>query len=447
MERHAHAVGEVAVLTGGNQQIIRCKKAMIFYASFEKINEFWMTQVRPPREGGRIDDIEALRAVAILFVVFSHLPGLFFWGTTKIDFIHPYFAFWDGVDLFFAISGFVIARDLVPKIDAAANRSNESRWRTVIAFWIKRAWRILPSAWLWIALTLAGAIFFNRSHAFGHVLTVFTGSIAALLQVANFRMWDCFYTPYGCATNSIYWSLSLEEQFYIVLPIACLFLRQRVVWLLAFAVISQIFIPREPAQFAWVIRSDALALGALLAIASRKNTYKLFEPKFLASGWMFIIPVALIVALAALPAEGPKRPFVPFSTGLIALVSAALVFIASFNRNYITRISVIRKPLAVIGTRSYALYLVHFPAYAAAHEIWFRLEPPGTIFGGSYILRLFLTALVIIVVATELTHRCIEIPMRRRGRAIAHSFEANASVKPDGSGSLKQSSLTYSEET
>src|SRR5579885_546467 len=110
-----------------------------------------MEQVHQIQKAGRIDDIEALRAVAILFVVFSHLPALLTWPNSKLDYLHNYFAFWTGVDLFFAISGFVIARELVPKLAAAADGSSEQVWRIILAFWIKRAWRILPSAWTWIA--------------------------------------------------------------------------------------------------------------------------------------------------------------------------------------------------------------------------------------------------------------------------------------------------------
>lgn len=380
------------------------------------------------KASSRIHDIEALRAVAILFVLINHLPALFPWGPTALQRIHPYFGFWDGVDLFFVISGFVIARELIPKLDASANSSHETAWRMIIAFWIRRAWRILPSAWLWILLTLISTVLFNKSHAFGDVRTVFTGTISAIMQVANFRMWICFNDPAGtgCAANSIYWSLSLEEQFYIVLPLAFLFLRKRVMWLLAFAVISQIFLDRHPVNFAWAIRSDALALGVLLAIVSRKPVYGLFEPKFLSHPVAAAAPAFLLVALAALPTEGDKVSFVPFSTGLIALVSVILVYIASFNRDYIARNALVRKVLSAIGARSFVIYLVHYPLYAATREIWLRLEPSNTVFGGNYTLRFLLTAAVLIVVATEITHRLIETPMRRKGRQIAQAFESGA---------------------
>jgi len=64
----------------------------------------------------KIADIELLRGFAILFVLMEHLRiNLFTWNTPAIDHLLAYFRFWSGVDLFFVISGFVIARSLLPK--------------------------------------------------------------------------------------------------------------------------------------------------------------------------------------------------------------------------------------------------------------------------------------------------------------------------------------------
>lgn len=65
--------------------------------------------------GKRILDIELLRGLAVLGVVFHHLHGNLFSGSpTLLDGINQRVQFWWGVDLFFAISGFVIARTLIP---------------------------------------------------------------------------------------------------------------------------------------------------------------------------------------------------------------------------------------------------------------------------------------------------------------------------------------------
>lgn len=384
-----------------------------------------MAQVKQIPSNRRINDIEALRATAILFVVFSHLPALIIWPNSKLDYLHNYFAFWSGVDIFYAISGFVIARELIPRLAALPERSSEQVWRTILAFWIKRAWRILPAAWTWLGVTLACSLVLNRSGAWGLFITNFTGTIAALTQTANIRLWVCHSLTSGCGSNSIYWSLSMEEQFYILLPIACIVLRKRLAYALALVALVQFFIPRAPVSFAWVVRSDALALGVLLAVFSKSKLYNLFEPTFLRSRWAFIVPAILIVSIAALPIETPKLAFIPFSTGVIALASAALVFIASYNRDYVTRCAFIRWPLVMIGTRSFALYLVHMPAYALTREIWFRATPSGTTFDGTYTFRFIATAVFLMIILTEATYRLVEMPMRKRGRDIAERFRAD----------------------
>ena len=73
--------------------------------------------------GKRILDIELLRGLAVLGVVFHHLHSNLFSGSPALlDGINQRVQFWWGVDLFFAISGFVIARTLIPQLREAPTR-------------------------------------------------------------------------------------------------------------------------------------------------------------------------------------------------------------------------------------------------------------------------------------------------------------------------------------
>jgi peptidoglycan/LPS O-acetylase OafA/YrhL len=72
-----------------------------------------------------------------------------------------------------------------------------------------------------------------------------------------------------------------------------------------------------------------------------------------------------------------------------------------------------------VGSRSYAIYLIHIPAFFATREIWFRVKPPGTVFDAAYTWRFALTALPLLLIAAELNYRCLEVPLRRRGARIA----------------------------
>ena len=116
----------------------------------------------------RIDDIEVLRAFAVILVIVEHMHfNLFAWNTPALESFYRYFGGWTGVDLFFAISGFVIARDLVPRLRGAGDR--QAYVGVTLVFWVRRCWRLLPSAWTWLAIILLASVFFNRSGAWGSV--------------------------------------------------------------------------------------------------------------------------------------------------------------------------------------------------------------------------------------------------------------------------------------
>jgi peptidoglycan/LPS O-acetylase OafA/YrhL len=367
--------------------------------------------------GARIDDIEMLRGFAILFVLFEHVRiNLFPWRVPFIEHVRAYFTFWSGVDLFFAISGFVIARSLLPKLKAAEDATGFLN--ATISFWIRRAWRLIPSAWLWLFLILVATLVFNRSGAFGTFPMNFKGVLAGVLDVANFRVLANQQEHQWYGASFPYWSLSLEEQFYLLLPFIVLVSGRKLPVILALLVAGQIFFPRLQSFFV-IIRSDALLLGVLIAIWSGSRSYRLLEPTGLAKSRL-ARAVILIGLLACIPAISQiDPPLIPFPIGVVAIISASLVLIASYNRDYLMRAGPLKSMLLWIGSRSYTLYLIHAPSYFLTREIWFRIEPAGTEFGGKFTLRFILTALPLLVVLTELNYRFIETPLRIKGARIA----------------------------
>lgn len=80
-------------------------------------------------QASKINDIEALRAIAVLITIADHFGSLFTWGNDTLHKIDIYFGFWTGVDLFFAISGFVIARDLLVRLSAPDRGSHSGGLR------------------------------------------------------------------------------------------------------------------------------------------------------------------------------------------------------------------------------------------------------------------------------------------------------------------------------
>jgi peptidoglycan/LPS O-acetylase OafA/YrhL len=371
----------------------------------------------------RNSDIEVLRGIAVIYVVVFHTYGnLIPWRSPELSAFFLYFGGGSGVDLFFVISGFVIARTLIPKLDASANRQHF--WVTSLAFWIRRYWRLLPTAWLWICIVLLCSVCFNSSGAFGTFETNFESGLSAFLQVANFHLAGTFGTPGGSGALFPLWSLSLEEQFYMLLPVLVLVSGRWLPHILIAAVLLQLASTRS-GLYEMLLRTDGILLGVLMAMYSRSTLYSNFEPTFLGKSRLLKVPLLLALFLCLAVIGAASITIVSHSTSVITLVSAALVFTASFDRDYIMRMGPAKKVLMWVGSRSYAIYVIHIPAFYMSREIWFLIgHPTSPKFNPAYLDQLVVTAAILILVLSELNYRFVELPLRLRGRNISREFES-----------------------
>ncbi len=367
----------------------------------------------------RNQEIEALRAIAVLMTCISHLPQLMpFHEWPFIRFFSVYMP-WTGVDLFFCISGYVVSRSVVAQIDQY--KATGRFWEVAQVFWIRRLYRLIPSAWLWVLMGIIAASIFNTTGIFSTFYQNLRSATAVLTLSGNLAwQYDKMLAP-----NGVYWSLALEEQFYLLFPFFLLLTRSswRASLLLLFIVI-QFPVDRNPfgttfAAFASFFRLDALMWGILIFSFSRSVQYRLFEPVFLKNArWQtFLLNLLLIYLLGAIAGQLIKMPI---AVGLIALVAAVLVWLASYEAGYILLPPFLGKCLIWVGTRSYAIYLIHMFAYRFCFEAWSRhASLTGHSLDGTYTLRLLLSAMLLTLLLAELNYRFVEEPLRRRGAAIA----------------------------
>ncbi|WP_460164246.1 acyltransferase family protein [Pseudomonas sp. S2_F03] len=416
------------------------------FASFSRERETPILKINPTglhmtsmSANKKNHEIEALRAIAVFLPVLGHMGNLLYWNPTIGQIT---LGLWAGVDIFFCISGYVIANAFYKTFYSTARREDKTRFvKEVVSFYIRRAYRILPSAWLWIAVVCVCSVFFNQSGIFGALKANLFDALSIVLSLSNFHFASCYVHTLGdklCGNNSIYWSVSLEEQFYFLFPFL-FFLRIR--WisiltgviLLATAIMYYMITPMTYVLFS---RVDGILLGVGLAIFQNTKTYHLIQPTFLKNGIMkYVAAPFLVLCILMIPAYGGVVPFV-FT--LVSIMCVILVWVGSYNAGYLFPSGTYRKVLAYIGTRSFAIYLIHNPVFWATREIWFRIEGPEAQFNGSDTVRFLATAIVLIVVLCEANYRLIENPLRKRGIAKANKYlnSENApvqtrSVKPE----------------
>jgi peptidoglycan/LPS O-acetylase OafA/YrhL len=358
-----------------------------------------------------------LRAVAILLVVAWHTLAMTGFPPDRLGPLRPLVMMgWAGVDLFFALSGFLITRVLL---------RDESSGRPGLLgrFYARRALRILPAFYVVLALDL---LLLGRFALFGSVKLSGIRSgwdVAALAGFfGNYRFSDGGWGP-GAALL-VLWSLCVEEHFYAVWPallrlVRAPRLRLAVALVLAAGVLGWRWwsSARGLASALEIhnqthFRVDAILLGAAAAL-SFDTLARARLARRLALGGTFTTLAILIWRhdVSVLPAptvlgEGPGF------TVLALFCTLLVVEIAATPQSLVTRALDSTIPRA-IGVRSYAMYLLHFQAIDLGKPILFSVPRLPTALGFVYAFVLFAA---LAFAAASLLHAAVERPLMRYGR-------------------------------
>jgi len=353
-------------------------------------------------------DIEFLRCVAILFVLLAHIaqilsPDSFYWK------ILNYARFGSGVDLFFCVSGFIITTSLLKKNMHLMSLSAFSKeaW----AFYIKRFWRLIPASLFTISLVILLTIIFSSHPAILPLKYTLISSAHAITQTQNIYFNTC--RPEGiCGELGIFWSLSLENQFYILLPLFLFtFNHKKLVIIMIIIVLSQFFLDRTLNNFTpplWSFRSDAIALGVLIALFTQhKNRLKYFPEILLKKKYICYFTTAILILLLALFTK--PDAIVSFQTGVVSLISGLLVYLCSFNKGLFTSNKTFRTICIYLGSRSYSIYLTHVIALTLTKVAFFDIH---TNFSTAATIKYILTFIAITFILSEISYRLVETRFR-----------------------------------
>ncbi|MFD1720943.1 acyltransferase family protein [Amnibacterium endophyticum] len=343
--------------------------------------------------------LDGLRAISILLVIGLHSQdGLWMKLHGTI-----------GVTVFFVISGWLITT-LLLREETRAGRVHLGR------FYLRRGFRLLPVYFAVLAIFVLLIVVLNLQ--WGH--DAFIGSLPYYLTYQN-----------DWAPTSLFghtWSLAIEEKFYVVWP------------LLAFAVaaVRRVRIPMLIALLAFTLAAEQsqavpvyylatytpLVLGCLLAVLMHdRRTYRwiaaLTHPAFTGT----VVTAAVVQALLFEGIHGHVHTLFSFLT--VLALPGVLVGAQPFGRVLSVR------PLVYVGTRSYALYLVHPLVVTVVGYV----IPAGS--SNKLVEMAHLAAIVGISLAiAEVLYRLVEQPLIRAGRRLMAPRQVAPSIAPTESGRL-----------
>ncbi len=284
--------------------------------------------------------LDGLRALSVIAVVWHHTHS----GYTGWPISHNGFL---GVDVFFVLSGFLITTLLLGERAATGSISLKN-------FYIRRSLRIFPLYYVVLALLL---VYFTVSNSASQRSAFFHELPFHAVYLSN-------WVPLT-SLMAITWSLSTEEQFYLVWPPLLVLLRARSVWVLAaFLVLNQAvnfgFLDESLAAIGLhyavlpilQITFTPILLGVLLAFGMQRSMVR----RFLASLPAWVLAASGLLALVVADTGGDIRgwPRLAFHV-TVAFVIAQVV---SRPGSRVVRMLEWR-PLAYVGTVSYGVYLLH----------------------------------------------------------------------------------------
>jgi peptidoglycan/LPS O-acetylase OafA/YrhL len=366
----------------------------------------------------RVAELDGLRGLAIAMVIAWHY---FVFEASAAPFVHvkhlPFTLTWSGVDLFFVLSGFLIGGILV---DA---RESPRYFRV---FYARRAGRILPL----YALVLAIAIALEAARP-PRLAWLLDGSAPPWWVYALFaqNVWMAARALFGPQLLAVTWSLSVEEQFYLTMPLVVRACSRRMLVLVVGALVVA-----APVLRAWLIaraelgaftayvlapcRLDALGLGVLAACALREPSLAAAiakRPRALAAA-----SAVLAVAVLAVAARDPRLyspAMMSFGLTLLALFYLSLILIVVSSPTGRLAGILRARPLVELGRLCYGLYLLHEPVLGACHGIVFGRAP---LLADAEDFWITVLALLLTIVIARASWRWVEAPAIALGHRLRY---------------------------
>lgn len=345
--------------------------------------------------------LDGIRAIAVIAIIIYHLNPQWLTG----GFL--------GVDTFFVISGYLITSLLLTEYHNTGKIE-------LASFWLRRFKRLIPAVLFLVMGVLVLTLIFMPTE----IQKVRADSIAAIFYVSNwwYIMQNVdYFEQFAVQPLKHLWSLAIEEQFYLVFPIVLLalitFLRRvksiriafSVLLIISMVTMMVLYVPNENVArvyFGTDTRIQTLLMGVLLALVWPPFQLK---AKVNYTMRMMIDTVGLggLVILFICFKFVSETNSVLYYGGFFLISAVTLLVIASsvHPSGYFAKF-LGNKLFTYIGSRSYSLYLWHYPIIVLIHHQFVQGQIPTLV----YVVEILLMALM-----AEFSYRFIEQPFRREG--------------------------------
>ncbi|HDV6121246.1 TPA: acetyltransferase [Staphylococcus pseudintermedius] len=356
---------------------------------------------RKPINPRYMPGLDGVRAVAVIAIIIYHLNPQWLSG----GFL--------GVDTFFVISGYLITSLLLTEYHNTGKIE-------LMSFWLRRVKRLIPA----VLFLVMGVIVLSLIFMPTEIQKVRADSIAAIFYVSNwwYIMQNVdYFEQFAVQALKHLWSLAIEEQFYLVFPIVLLsllsFIRRlksiRIIFLilLVISIIAMmvLYVPNENVArvyFGTDTRIQTLLMGVLLALV-----WPPFQLKAKVNRQMrTMIDTAGVVGLAILFIcfkFVSETNSILYYGGFFLISTVTLLVIASsvHPSGYFAKF-LGNKVFTFIGSRSYSLYLWHYPIIVLIHHQFVQGQIPPLV---------YVVEILLMVLMAEFSYKFIEQPFRKEG--------------------------------
>lgn len=324
---------------------------------------------------------------------------------------------WSGVDLFFVLSGFLIGGILLDAVDSK---------RYFAPFYIRRAHRILPLYGAVLAFVFLVPLLRTAPTSW-IVNRIPLAYCAGFLQ----NVWMAKHAEFGGNILGVTWSLAVEEQFYLTLPITIRYLSRAHLWWVIAATVVGAPLMRLCLNLKFLhgpivgyvlmpCRADALGLGVAAALVARNP--KLWEMLVKYRKVLYVALCAVLVALLVLLVSGFES-FTNRFLGLEYSVLAVLYFLLLLSTLTSKRLETVfsLRPIRYLGMIAYGLYLFHIGCLSAVHAFATRIHPVES---GWLTLAVSGVGIALAMLLAALSWEHSEKPLIRRGHRHQYNSES-----------------------